>query len=181
VRVKKYITVVPRGKRKKEWKNDEADNLKPRARCPAQAQSHGPALEAYTSYMRSKMRPATVKTSRADFRSWGMSWTCSMPRSTRALEIPMTSCDSRPASTARSPLIPSTRTRVSSSSTDRFHLLGGGGCRPRACSSASITSCTSRSISYRQRRIWYFSNVQLRSVSRLDMELVVRACAEKSS
>jgi hypothetical protein len=127
VRVKKYITVVPRGKRKKEWKNDEADNLKPRARWPAQAQSHRPALEAYTSHRRSKMRPATVKTSRADFRSWGMSWTCSMPRSTRALEIPMTSCDSRPASTARSPLIPSTRMRVSSSSTDRFHLLGGGG------------------------------------------------------
>jgi hypothetical protein len=37
--VKMYITVVPRGKRKKEWKNDGADNLKPRAWWPCQAQS----------------------------------------------------------------------------------------------------------------------------------------------
>jgi hypothetical protein len=107
--VKMYITVTPKGKRKKEHKNDGADNPKPRARRPALAQFHGSVPEACASCRHSKMRPATVKTSQADFGSSGMSWTGSMPRSTRALEIPMTSCDSRPATMARSSLIPSTR------------------------------------------------------------------------
>jgi hypothetical protein len=77
----------------------------------AQRHGHGPALEACASRRRSKMRPSTVKTSRADFRSWGLSWTGSIPRSTRALEIPTTSCDSCSASAACSPLISSTCAR----------------------------------------------------------------------
>jgi hypothetical protein len=156
-----YITVALRGKRKKECKNYGVDNLKPWAHRPNQAQSHKPALEACTSHRCSKMRPAVIKTSQANFRSWGMSQMGSLPRSTRALEIPMTGCDSCSASTECSPLIPSTRAGVSSSSADRSCLSGR--CRTHTCSSASIASCTSRSISCRQR---HSSNVWLRLMSK---------------
>jgi hypothetical protein len=44
--VKIYIIVALRGKRKKERKNGEAYNLKPRTQWPAQAQSHGLVPEA---------------------------------------------------------------------------------------------------------------------------------------
>jgi hypothetical protein len=53
-------------------------------------QRRGPALLAGAP-----TRPTTGKTSRTNFGSWGMSWMGSMPRSTRALEISTTSCDSR--------------------------------------------------------------------------------------
>jgi hypothetical protein len=107
-----------------------------------------------------------------------MSWMGSMPRSTRALEIPMTSCDSHSASVVRSPLIPSTCAVVSSNSADKSRPSGG--CRPRAYSSVSIASCTSRSASSRQRRIQHSSNDRLRSVSRLDRKLEVSDREEKS-
>jgi hypothetical protein len=97
---------------------------------------------------------------------------------TKALEIPMTCYDSRPASVARSPLILSTHTQVWSSSVDRSRLLGG--CKPRSWSSASIASLTSMSLSYMQRRIWHSSNVRLRLVSCLDLELETRAWVKKS-
>jgi hypothetical protein len=120
--VKIYITtVVPGGKRKKERKNGEADNPKLWTRRSVQAQSHRLAPEACASRRCSKMRQAAIKTSRADFKTWEMSWTGSIPRSTRALEIPTTSYDSCSASAARSPLIPSTCVRVSFSSTGRSH------------------------------------------------------------
>jgi hypothetical protein len=101
-----------------------------------------------------------------------------MTRSTRALEIPTSYCDSHPASSALSPLIPSTCTLVLPISADRS--LPSGGCRPRSCSYTSIASRTSRSVSYRQRRIWRSSNVRLRSVSYLVPELQTRARAKKS-
>jgi hypothetical protein len=103
--MKMYITVAQRGKRKKERKNGGVDSPKTWTRRPTQALSHGPAPEASTSRRCSKMRLAAIKTSRADFRSWGLSWTGSIPRSTRALEIPTTSYDSCSTSVARSPLI----------------------------------------------------------------------------
>jgi hypothetical protein len=127
------------------------DNPKPQTQRPAQAQSHEPVSEAYSSRRRCKMRPAAVKTFGAHFGSWVMSWMGSISRSTRALEIPTTNYDSYLASAAQSPLIPSMRAWDSSSSADRSHPSGG--CRSHSCSSASITSCTSRSVSYRQRRI----------------------------
>jgi hypothetical protein len=80
-----------------------------------------------------------------------MFWTGRMPRSTRTPETLMTYRDSRSTSAARSPLIQSARVRALSSSVDRSYPLGG--CRPRSSSSTSIASCTSRSVSYRQRRI----------------------------
>jgi hypothetical protein len=43
-------------------------------------------------------------------------------------------------------------------------------------SSTSIASCTSRSVSYRQRRIWHSSNIWLRLMSCLDLEL--EACVQ---
>jgi hypothetical protein len=97
---------------------------------------------------------------------------------TRALEISMTNCDSCPALAARSPSIPSTRAGISSSSTDKPHPSNG--CRSCPCSSTSITSCTSMSVSCRKRMIWHSSNVQLRSMSYLDLELEVSIQARKS-
>jgi hypothetical protein len=114
--MKLYITVALRDKRKNERKNDGADNLKPQPRQLDQAQSHESASGACAFRMHSKMRPTTNKTSRVDFGSWGMSWRGSMPRSTRALEIPTTSYDSRSASAVCSPMIPSMHARISSSS-----------------------------------------------------------------
>jgi hypothetical protein len=112
-------------KEKGKWKGDGADDPKPRARWPALSQSHEPVLEASSSCRTSKMRPAASKTSRADFGSWGMSWTISMPRSTRASKIPTTCHDSHSASVAHSPLITTTRTWVLPSSTDRSLPSGG--------------------------------------------------------
>jgi hypothetical protein len=154
-----YITIISRGKRNKEWKNDEADNPKPGPWWSAQAQSQGLALEVCASCRHSKMRPATISASRANFGSWGMSWMCSMPRSTRELEIPMTNYDSCHLSVAQSSLIPTSCTWASSSSTDRSRPSEGH--RPHASSFSSITSCTTRSITYRQRRICHSSNVRL--------------------
>jgi hypothetical protein len=74
-----------------------------------------------------------------------MSWTGSMPRSTRASKIPMTCYNSRPASAACSPLILSHLQRLLQAKKDR-------------CS----------------------SNIQLRSVSCLDLELEARTKAKKS-
>jgi hypothetical protein len=159
-----YIIVALRSKRKNDRKNDGADNQKPWAWRPTQAQSHGPVSEAYASRKRSNTRLAAAKTSRADFGSWGMPKTSSMSRSTRAWKIPMTSCDSCPASTAHSPLIPSTRAWACPSSTDRSHPSGG--CKLCACSSANIASCTSRPVTCRQRRI---SNFRLRPMSCFDL------------
>jgi hypothetical protein len=102
----------------------------------------------------------------------------STPRSTRALEIPTTSCNSRLASVARSLLILSMCAWILSSSADRFCLSGG--CMPYSCSSTSIASHTSRSVSCRQRKIWRSSNVRLRSVSCLDLELEMHVWAKKS-
>jgi hypothetical protein len=102
-----------------------------------------------------------------------MSWMGSMPRSTRALEISMTSCDSRSASVACSLLILSTCAWALSSFADRSYPSVG--CRPHSSSSASITPRTSKSISFRQKWIWHSSNVRLRSVSCLDLELEIHA------
>jgi hypothetical protein len=60
-------------KEKGKWKGDGVDDPKPRVWWPTQVQSHRPAPEASASFRHSKMRPATGKTSRADFQSWGMS------------------------------------------------------------------------------------------------------------
>jgi hypothetical protein len=60
---KMYITVALRGIRKKERKNDRADNPRPWAHRPAQVQSHELMLEACTSHRRFKMRPAPIKIS----------------------------------------------------------------------------------------------------------------------
>jgi hypothetical protein len=98
--------------------------------------------------------------------------------STRALEIAMTNCDSCRALAARSPSIPSTRAGISFSSTEKPHPLKG--CRSCPCSSTSIISCTSMSVSCRQRTIWRSSNVQLRSMSYLDLELEASIQARKS-
>jgi hypothetical protein len=138
-------------KEKGKRKGDGADDPKPRTWQLARAQSDRPVPEASASRRCSKMRLATGKTSRADFGSWGMSWMGSMPRSSRAWEIPTTSYDSHPAVTVRSPLLLFTRVWVLSSSADRSHPSGG--CRPHSCSSVSIASHTSMSVSCRQRRI----------------------------
>jgi hypothetical protein len=171
-----YITIILRGKRNKEWKNDEADNPKPGPWWSAQALSQGLALEVCASCRHSKIRPATISASRANFGSWGMSWMCSMPRSTRELEIPMTNYDSCHLSVAQSSLIPTSCTWASSSSTDRSLIptsctwasssstdrsRPSEGHRPHASSFSSITSCTTRSITYRQRRICHSSNIRL--------------------
>jgi hypothetical protein len=86
-----------------------------------------------------------------------MSWMGTMPRSTRALDISTTSCDSHSASALHSPLILSTLTWVKSSSADRSRPMVG--CRVRSSSYSSITPRTSKSVSFRQRRIWHSSNV----------------------
>jgi hypothetical protein len=54
------------------------------------------------------------------------------------------------------------------------------GCRTCSSSSASITSCTSRYVCCRQRRIWCSSSARPRSVSCLDRELEARAWEKKS-
>jgi hypothetical protein len=101
-----------------------------------------------------------------------------IPRSTRALEISMTNCDSCPTSAARSTSILTTGARISPNSADRSRLSKG--CRMFACSSTSIASCTSRSVSYRQRRIWHSSNIWLRLMRCLDLELEACIQARKS-
>jgi hypothetical protein len=68
--------------------------------------------------------------------------------------------------------------RVLSSSVDRSRPTGG--CRPRSSSSASFASRSSKSISYRQRRGLYSSNVQLRAVSYLRPEQEAHTWEEKS-
>jgi hypothetical protein len=62
-----------------------------------------------------------------------------------------------------------------SNSIDRSRLSEE--CRLRDCSSASIASCTSKSISYRKRRIWHSSNIRLRLMYYLDLELEARFLA----
>jgi hypothetical protein len=154
------------------------DDPKPWARQPAQAQSHRLVLEASASCRCSKTGSATSKTFRADFGSWGMSWTSSTPRSTKVMEIHLNNYDSHPPSVVHSPLLLSTPTQILSSSADRSRSLGG--CRPRYCSSTSISSHTFRSISCRKRRIWHSSNLRLRLVSCLGLELEAHAWAKKS-
>jgi hypothetical protein len=139
-----YISVTPKYENKS--KRGGVDSLGPWARRSAQTQSHGPVSEACASRRRSKRRLATIKISWADFRSWGITWMGNIPRSAMAMEISTTNYDSCPTSVVRSPLILSN-------------------C---VCSSASIASRTSRSVSCRQRRIWRSSNVWLRLVSCLD-------------
>jgi hypothetical protein len=90
----------------------------------------------------------------------------------------MTSYDSCLATMTCSLLISSMHVRVSSSSANRSRPSEG--CKPRASSSASITSCTSRSASCMKRRIWHSFNVRLRLVSHLDLELKSRDWAETS-
>jgi hypothetical protein len=147
-------------KEKRKWKGDEADDSKPLAWWSAQTQSYGLALEASASCRCFKMRLAIGKTSRTDFRNWGISCTGIMPSSTIALQISTTSCDSHLTSAAHSPSILSMHVLILSSSADRSHPSGG--CRPRSCSSTSIASHTSRFVSCRQRRIWHSFKVQLR-------------------
>jgi hypothetical protein len=74
-----------------------------------------------------------------------------MPRSTRTLEILTTYRDSH-----------------------------SRGCRSCSNSFASIASCTTRSISCRQRRIWHSSSARPRLVSYLYQELKGRAWEKKS-
>jgi hypothetical protein len=101
-----------------------------------------------------------------------------MPRLTKTPNILMTYHDSRSASATRSPLISFTRAKALSSSTDRSRPLEGY--RSRSSSPYSITSRTSRSFSYSQRRIWHSSSVQPRLVSCLDWELEARLGEEVS-
>jgi hypothetical protein len=63
------VIVASRGKGEEERKNDRADNPKTRVWQLTQAQSHRPAPKTCASHRCSKMRPAAIKTSRADFRS----------------------------------------------------------------------------------------------------------------
>jgi hypothetical protein len=107
-----------------------------------------------------------------------MFWTGSMPKSTRTLEILTIYCDSCSASAARSPSILSTHTWALSSSINKS--CPSGGCRTHSSSSYNIASCTSRFISYMQRRIWHSSNTRPRSVSCLDRELEARPWEKKS-
>jgi hypothetical protein len=98
-----------------------------------------------------------------------------IPRSTRALEISVTNRDSCPASVACSTSALSMHTQSPSSSANRSHPLEG--CRLCACSSANIASCTFRSVSYKQRRICHSSNIRLRLMECLDLELEARILA----
>jgi hypothetical protein len=109
-------------------------------------QSHGPAPEASISCKRCKTWSTAGKTSQADFRSSGMFWMGSMPRSTRMPEILMTYCDSHSALLAHLLLALSAHAQALSSSVDRSRPSGG--CRPCSRSFGSIASCTSRSVSY---------------------------------
>jgi hypothetical protein len=103
-----YFTVVLRGGIKK-WKSDMADDPKSRVRWSSQSSVPWCC----------KMRSAADRTSGANFGTWAMFWTGSMPRSTRTLEILMTYHDSRSASVARSPSIPSAHAWAMSSSINR--------------------------------------------------------------
>jgi hypothetical protein len=132
-------------------KDGKVDSLGPQAWWSARAQSHGPAPEACASCRHSKKRQAAVKTSWVDFIKWVISWTGNSPRSARALEIPTTNCDSCPASAAHSPPIASTCARIPSNSANKSYPSWG--CRPHACSYASIASHPSRSFSYWHQRI----------------------------
>jgi hypothetical protein len=107
-----------------------------------------------------------------------MSWIGNMPRLTVALGIPMMSYDNCITSVACSSVTPSMSAWALSSSADKS--CPSEECRPRYSSSASIASGTSRSISYRLRRIWHSSNVQSRSVSYLDLELDTCTKGKKS-
>jgi hypothetical protein len=96
----------------------------------------------------------------------------SIPRSTNALEIPTTSIDSFLASAVHSLSILAMHAQISSSSADRSHSWKE--CRPHACSFASFASRTSRSVSYRERRIWHSSNIWLKLIEYMALE--VKAC-----
>jgi hypothetical protein len=140
-----YITTILWGKRKKKIERHQG-------RCPeATGTAAGPSSATRTDARGQRFLQALQNETihRQDFPSYlwklGESWTGSMPRSTRALEIPMTSYASRPASAVCSPLILSTCMRVFSSSAERS--CPSRGCRPRSCNSTSITSHTSRSVS----------------------------------
>jgi hypothetical protein len=61
-----YITATPKDK-KTRIKDDGADSPRPRVRRLAQAQFHGLGLEACVYCRNSRRRPATIKTSGADF------------------------------------------------------------------------------------------------------------------
>jgi hypothetical protein len=102
----------------------------------------------------------------------------SMPRWAKALEIPTMCCDNRIASTACSSVISSAGAWVWSSSVNKSHPSKE--CRPRSSSSASITSRTSRSTSYRMTRIWCSSNVRPWLVCCLDLELDTHTWTKKS-
>jgi hypothetical protein len=101
-----------------------------------------------------------------------------LPRSTRALEIFVTNYNSCPASVACSPSTPSMRVQSPSSSASRSRPSKG--CRLCSCSSACIASCTSRSVSSRQRRICRSFNIRLRLMECLDLELEAYILAWKS-
>jgi hypothetical protein len=90
----------------------------------------------------------------------------------------MTCHNSHSASVVHLPLILSMRAWAWLSSADRTRLSGG--CRPWSDPFASNTSCTSMSISCRQRRVCHSSSIRPRSVSCLDWELEVHAWVEKS-
>jgi hypothetical protein len=107
-----------------------------------------------------------------------MSQTGNITSSTKVLEMSTASCISCPVSVAHSPLIPSTHAQIFSSFIDRS--CPSKGCKPRTNSSASIASCTSRFVFYRQRWICRSSNVRLWLMSCLDLELEVRNRAKKS-
>jgi hypothetical protein len=96
----------------------------------------------------------------------------SILRTTRVLKIPMTNVDSFLATVARSSSTTATRVRRSSSSADRSCMSNE--CWPHGYSSASFTSCTSMSISYREMRIWHSSNIWLILLECLELE--VKAC-----
>jgi hypothetical protein len=114
-------------------------------------QSHGMALEASASCKHCKTRSTAGMTSQTDFGSRGMIWIGSMPKLTRTPGILMTYRDSRSALVVCSLSILSMCTRALSSSVNRSRPSGG--CRSCSSSSSSIASCTTRSISYRQRKI----------------------------
>jgi hypothetical protein len=93
----------------------------------------------------------------------------SIPSLNRALEIPMTNVNNFLASVAHLFSTPATRTRSSSSSTDRSHPSKES--RHRAYSSANFTSRNSSSISYRERRIWHNFNIHLKLMECLELEV----------
>jgi hypothetical protein len=125
------------------------------------AQSHALALESSASCKRFKTRATTGRASWAVLRSWGMSSIGGRPKSIRTPATRTSHLHSLPTSAARLPAIPCTRARVSSCSACRLRPLGWH--RPCSNSSARITSCTPRSVSYRPRRIVRLSNIRRRA------------------